>query len=588
MVAGGINIKILNAGSGFRSVMVQDYDTLNLNSLIKVNPFRIEIIPPSSGVKFYRDGIVFLSDSRSEEKMLESHTSFGTVEAYYAALKDTSIGNRTIFSSSSSWSVPCEAMTFNGDYSVMYYTKIPSKRETEKIFEAKYQIYKNGKTSWISENKPLSFCSDKSVYTHPALSPDGEKMVFVSDTRGSVGGLDLFISYKEGNDWSTPINLGNFINTQGNEMYPFLDQENNLFFSSDGIKGLGGYDIFFCRYNGRGWDKPINLTQIINTPEDDLAFTLSRLDGKTAFYSTRKKTGNRAVQLLRITFRNQYALNNLTNLSDTFKYLAQAGVLAYETEITAENVKPEAKQPGKKPEIIPVRKQVEQETRQEPAEPVIEEAPPSADAIIYRVQFLSSAQSKGSYEISIGGMMYETFEYLYAGAYRSCAGEFYSPAPALDLQNHIRQSGYSDAFIVAFRNNERLTGSMLALARSQQQAGQKPVAEAVQSQKPDETVKKPVMPVTEVKPTTGDQLIYRVQFLSSSQPKGIYEITAGGTTYNTSEYFYSGAYRSCAGDFSSREPANNLREVLRREGYSDAFVVAFINNERVTDPALFR
>jgi hypothetical protein len=332
----------------------------------------------------------------------------------------------------------------------------------------------------------------------------------------------------------------------------------------------------------------VNLTNIINTSDDDLAFTLSRLDRKTAFFSTREQTGNKPARLFRIAFRNQYALNNLTNLSDAFKYLVQAKLFAYEADVETDTVQPEAKQQEEVTVREPVQTQAEKEIKKEQAETAIEEAPPVTDAIIYRVQFLSSSQPKGSYEINIDGIQYKTFEYLYAGAYRSCAGEFYSPTPAINLQSQMRRSGYSDAFLVAFRNNERLTGSMLALARAQQKAGQEPQAETVQPQKPDKTTEKPAIPAVEETPTTGGAVIYRVQFLSNSQPKGSYEITAGGNIYNTYEYFYSGAYRTCAGEFSSRDSANNLRQALRREGYSDAFVAAFINNERVTDPALLR
>jgi len=107
-------------------------DTLDLGSLIRVGRFRLDIIPPSSGVQFYRNGIVFLSNSKAEGKMLESHTSFGTIEAYYAALLDTTLGNHVLFSPSSVWTIPCDAMTFNSDFSVMYFTKKPSNKENEK------------------------------------------------------------------------------------------------------------------------------------------------------------------------------------------------------------------------------------------------------------------------------------------------------------------------------------------------------------------------------------------------------------------------------------------------------------------------
>ncbi len=87
---------------------VQNSDTLNGNKLLKVDRFSLEIIPPSSGVQFYRDGIVFLYNTRNEAKMLESHTSFGKTEAYYAVHKDTSVSNQEIFSPSCSWEFPAK------------------------------------------------------------------------------------------------------------------------------------------------------------------------------------------------------------------------------------------------------------------------------------------------------------------------------------------------------------------------------------------------------------------------------------------------------------------------------------------------
>ena len=219
--AGFTLVSVASAGS-LRTVrsadagLVQDNDTINAGKILKINPFWLDIIPPSTGVQFYRDGIVFLANTKSESKMPESHTSFGKVETYYASLDDTLPGNHVLFSSSVPWEVPTDAMTFNTDYSLMYYTKLPSGRESEKIYQAKYQSFKNGKREWISDTKPLSFCNDKSAYTNPALSADGEKMIFASNRKESIGGLDLFISYREGDNWSEPINLGNLINTQGN------------------------------------------------------------------------------------------------------------------------------------------------------------------------------------------------------------------------------------------------------------------------------------------------------------------------------------------------------------------------------------
>lgn len=574
------------AEKALKSVPRQISDTLDIGKFISVNKFYLEIIPPSSGVQFYRNGIVFLSNTKAEAKMPETHTSFGNVEAYFAVCNDTIIGSRTAFSTSNSWEVPCEAMTFNNDYSIMYYTKWPGKKESEKIYQAKYQPVKGGKHDWTGDDKPLDFCSDKSVYSHPALSADGEKMVFSSNRSESYGGLDLFISYQEGDGWSSPENLGNKINTKGNELYPFLDQENNLFFSSDGFGGFGGYDIYFCRYNGHGWDKPVNLTQKINTKDDDLAFTINRLDGKSAFFTTRTRTGNRSFQLFKVTFNDQFALSELANLSNAFKFLTQAGFSTAEAEMIKTDNPVEAKKPDKETVNEPILTQRVTEIKEEPVKPTVEEAPISSDAIIYRVQFSTSGKSKGSYEITIGGKKYKTYEYLFNGAYRSCVGEFSTSAQASSLQNQLKIGGFKDAFIVAFRNNERYTGSISSLPKPQEQPGQKPPAAATQTKKTNEIKQEPVK-IQEAS-AAGDAVVYRVQFSVSKYPKGSYEITAGGKQYNTFEYLYNGAYRSCAGEFSTSASASSLQKVLKQEGYPDAFVVAFKNNVRLTDPALFK
>lgn len=577
------------ATGAINKILVQNSDTLDISKLIKVDKFSLEIIPPSSGVQFYRDGIVFLSQTKTEAKMLESHTSFGATEAYYAVHKDTSVSNHVLFSPSYSWEVPCEAMTFNTDYSVMYFTKRPSNKEPEKIFQAKYQRAKNGKYEWISDSKPLSFCTDRSIYSHPALSADGEKMVFTSNRSESVGGLDLFISYKEASGWSSPINLGNLINTRSNELSPFLDQDNNLFFSSDRIEGFGGYDIYICRYNGRGWDKPANLTKMINSQDDELAFTLSRLDGKSAFFTTRYKTGNRSPQLFKATFQDQYALKRLTNLSNAFKYIAQAELKPVEEEIFVKEKQAEVNLPVKETVAEPVKPKALPEIRQEPAKLPAENTTKSSDEIIYRVQFVINAKPRGSYNITIGGRTYKTFEYFYNGTYRSCAGEFSYPDPANSLQSQMKKQGYPDAFIVAFKNNERLTGSIQSISKSQEQTGQKPATEPAQPQKlPEVKKQEPVKPPVEQATPSTDAIVYRVQFAASSKPKGSYEITIGGKKYKTFEYLYNGAYRSCAGEFSTSASAAGLQKQLRQEGYPDAFVIPTKGKERVTDPALLK
>lgn len=573
-------ILLLAFTTGFASA--QSPEQQNFRNLIKVDRFSLDVVSPSSGVQFYRDGIVFLSDTKSDARMLESHTSFGKTDAYFAIPLDTVAGSRSLFSPTLSWQVPTEAMTFNYDYTVMYYTRKPSGREPEKIYKARYELAKNKKNEWISDTKPLSFCSDRSLYSHPALSPDGEKMVFSSNRSESLGGLDLFISNREGTDWSAPINLGNLINTKGDELTPFLDQDNNLYFSSDGISGSGGYDIFFCRYNGGKWDKPVNLTELINTPDDDLAFKLSRTDGKSAFYTTRYKRAGKAPQLFKVTLRDQMALGNTRNLQEAFSLISR-NVPTVEEEIVPVAAKQEKPEPVVKEALPPVEKPVQKVAEAvkvpEPAPAVVKtQAAADPDAIVFRVQFQATPEKRADRTIKAGGKEYDVFEYFSNGTYKSCAGEFPSPAAAAGLQAQLRRDGYGDAFVVAFKNNERVTGSLRNAAT--QASVQKPVGEAVNTQRVPAQVQEPVKPAAQGT-AAQNKVVYRVQFASYMQPRGSFEVTFGGTRYKTFEYMYNGAFRACAGEFSTAAEASGLQKQIMKEGYPDAFVIPTRGSERV-------
>jgi hypothetical protein len=91
-----ILIIIAAAGSTPGFAQGKDKVAINRNSVIKVDPFRLEIVSPSSGIQFYKEGIVFLSHAGSNQKMLENHVSFGKVNAYYVTLEDTLRGDQII------------------------------------------------------------------------------------------------------------------------------------------------------------------------------------------------------------------------------------------------------------------------------------------------------------------------------------------------------------------------------------------------------------------------------------------------------------------------------------------------------------
>ncbi len=442
-------------------------DSKNLMDFLTVDSFNLDIIPPSSGVQFFKNGILFLSNTKFEGKMLPKHVSFGSIEAYTAIVKDTSLGLHLLFSPSLSFSFPCEATTFSSDYKTMYFTKISKKATKEKIFRAIYKTNAKGESGWFSDENPLDFCTGNYIYTHPALSADGNMLIFASDMEGSSGGLDLFIVRKNGEKWSKPENMGKSINTNQFECFPYLDQDNNLYFSSDGLQGFGGYDIFTCRYNGENWDKPVNLSRRINSAYDDISFCIDKIDGKTAFYTQRPVSGKGEMQLFRVSVKKIVVDNN--PLSISYIYNGKPGT---RTNLTALN--PPKEVPAPAPDTIKtlpaeVKKEPPVEEKKTIAVPVKKStgakevtikntsALPDAlkDVVVYRVQFLTTTNARKENQIIMNGVEYKTFEYFYLGAYRYTIGEFTSLAPARELQSLCRKSGYPQAFVAAFKNESR-------------------------------------------------------------------------------------------------------------------------------------
>lgn len=130
--------------------------------------------------------------------------------------------------------------------------------------------------------------------SQPSLSADGSLLLFVSDRPGGLGGKDIWACRRSpGGRWGTPVNLGEAINTSGNEISPFLHADGRtLYFSSDGRPGMGGIDLYRVQLREDGkWGAVKNLGYPINTPDNEGAISIS-LDGKTGFFAKSEKRQN--------------------------------------------------------------------------------------------------------------------------------------------------------------------------------------------------------------------------------------------------------------------------------------------------------
>jgi peptidoglycan-associated lipoprotein len=266
--------------------------------------------PESYQVEELRD----LNSKESDFSPAYGRDDFGVI--YFTSSRDDAQGNKThgatgqgftdIFESridkKSKWSTPVPVDGLNSefedgtpcffdDYKELYFTRCEAGKREKKGCIIMYS--KRTGDKW-SEPKNIGILPDSLVAAHPALTQDGLTLYFVSDMKGGFGGKDIWMSTRasEGDAWSKPKNLGPDINTSGNELFPYVRKNGTLYFSSDGLIGMGGLDIFKAVSQPDGSWVVQNMKAPINSSADDFGITFEDDNESGIFSSTRKGRGN--------------------------------------------------------------------------------------------------------------------------------------------------------------------------------------------------------------------------------------------------------------------------------------------------------
>lgn len=238
---------------------------------------------------FYNEGIVFVSE-RSKDLVNDKVSPWSNQPyygIYYAKLDENNkVAKIKAFSNQLNSTYHDGPVCFTSDNKEVYFTRVSNdakkgKTNTIKIYKAQLQGKK-----WKNVT-PFKYNSETYSVAHPWVSEDGKKLFFASDMPGGYGGMDLYVSIKEGDEWGKPVNLGKNINTEQNEVFPYY-KNGELYFSSDGRPGFGGLDIFVATEKSNFADVQ-NLKAPLNSNKDD--FGIFFTDSLHGYFSSDREGG---------------------------------------------------------------------------------------------------------------------------------------------------------------------------------------------------------------------------------------------------------------------------------------------------------
>jgi outer membrane protein OmpA-like peptidoglycan-associated protein len=185
-------------------------------------------------------------------------------------------------------------VAFNRSGTTMYLTKnnvYQGKARTSKegITNLKIYVAKEVDGNW-QVRYGLPFNSNEYSVGHASIDKTGRTLYFTSDMPGGYGGSDLYFSVYSNGKWSEPFNLGPKVNTEGNEMFPYISDEGVLYFASNGHGGLGGLDLYMATPERGVFTRIENLGYPVNSSKDDFGLVLN-LDGTEGYFSSNRNGG---------------------------------------------------------------------------------------------------------------------------------------------------------------------------------------------------------------------------------------------------------------------------------------------------------
>ena len=337
--------------------------TMAQEPIIITNETEINSIFQEYSPAFYQNGLVFIASNPAvnTEKKEDDNTGKATTSLFFAARNDNgSLQKPLTFAEELTTKFYDGPLSFSKDGNTIYFTRTNLRRGKPvkaKDGLVKLKIYaatkKDNKWDNIFE---LPFNNAEYDCAHPSVSNDGRRLYFSSNRPGGFGGMDLYVSTLINGKWSDPVNLGPKVNTDKNEIFPFIHADGKVYFASNGHKGIGNLDIFSTMKTDTGWLKPLNLPEPINSRSDDFGLIVSA-DKKSGYFSSNRSSGKGdddifnfnapdGIDFLNATIDSEEIVENGQNTSDnTTASVSTQGEIKLKVEPELSNILSNAEVP---------------------------------------------------------------------------------------------------------------------------------------------------------------------------------------------------------------------------------------------------
>lgn len=286
-----------------------EYEDRYSVELLGINTPYNELAP-----SFYQNGILFVTD-RPDGRNYAARTHGDLYNLYYAPIVD-------IFANEITKAI----MMTTGEKLRWHFYAASAHAKSQKAIATLYerqdgspvvkkqQLYLVdvvGENAWQNA-QPMPFSTNEHAISQPSWSPDGNALYFVSDMPGGKGGSDIYVSYRINGQWTYPANVGEPVNTAGDEMFPFVHEDGTLYFASNGHKGMGGLDIFEAIPEGKVFGRVANVGYPINSTADDFGLILDDVK-RVGFFTSNRSGGKGGNDLYKL---NVESINRSRRLTD--------------------------------------------------------------------------------------------------------------------------------------------------------------------------------------------------------------------------------------------------------------------------------